>query len=353
MKHTIVYKNKNKYASFPLLQFEMNTLTIGFFTAPRPDHMGLFEWKVMKSADNGETWNYRIFSDTPYDWPALSPRERSDRFTTTLPDGTEMTIGSYGFRIEGNIFNGSKTIVRSKELFLRSSTDNWKTIKEKTWGIPNADIVLTFPRHLQVNDLILVPAYIVLKNGLSRALVWRSDDCGENWKLYNMFPEICVNEMAFIQTDKGILAHIRSDKHPYIMESWSNDGIVWTYPTYTSLSGEPSRSIVGGPPHLLRLNDGRILETYSYRYGKMGIRAIVSNNEGNTWNNKIVLRDDGGYRSGLHERKWRNRFRLPNPGNDVGYPVSIQLDSNEILTAYYITNSDKVTHIAVTKWQIK
>ena len=36
---------------------------------------------------------------------------------------------------------------------------------------------------------------------------------------------------------------------------------------------------------------------------------------------------------------------------DVGYPVSIQLPDGEVLTAYYITPADNVTHSAVTIWR--
>ena len=203
---------------------------------------------------------------------------------------------------------------------------------------------------------MMIPAYAVLKGGLNRALVWRSGDFGQNWRLYNMFPDECnVNEMAFVWTDNGILAHLRSDDHPYIMESWSEDGITWTYPTniFGTLFDLSGCNIYGGPPHLLRLNDGRILCTYGYRKDKMGIRAITSKDEGHTWNRPItILRDDAGYRSSLHKRKWRNRFRLSHPAMDVGYPISIQLDNDEILTAYYITCKDQITGIEATKWGV-
>ena len=58
----------------------------------------------------------------------------------------------------------------------------------------------------------------------------------------------------------------------------------------------------------------------------------------------VVLRDDGGYASALSENSERW-------GGDVGYPVSIQLADDSILTAYYITESDGITHTAVTRWE--
>jgi hypothetical protein len=35
---------------------------------------------------------------------------------------------------------------------------------------------------------------------------------------------------------------------------------------------------------------------------------------------------------------------------DVGYPVSVQLPDDRVLTAYYITEKDGITHTAVTRW---
>ena len=159
--------------------------------------------------------------------------------------------------------------------------------------------------------------------------------------------------MAFIWASDKILAHIRSDKHPYIMESWSEDnGKTWTYPTNIYAEDENSRgNIIGGPTHLLRLENGKILCTYGYRQSKkMGIRAIISEDEGNTWGKPIILRNDGGYLSSLYKKRfWQKQIH---PGNDVGYPVSIQLDDGEILTAYYITTKDQITSIETTKWEL-
>lgn len=388
MKHTIIFKDSKYYASFPLLQHTDNKLIIGYFKAPMVDHMGVFEWKILKSMDQGEIWDdlnqwkslgkskdgmassgVLHMQDHPYNWPAVSPREQSDRFTTTLPNGTEIATGSFGFRTVTEykscgkepvlIKISSRKLIKSNYLFLRSSSDGWRTIEERTWEIPNADVVLAFPRHLQAGELILVPIYVVSKLKFSRCLAWRSEDYGENFRLYDMFPvEVNGNEISFILTEKGILAHIRSDTNPYIMESWSEDrGKTWTYPTniygYKHDKDVNGGSVAGGPAHLLRLRDGRILCSYGYRFRPMGIRAIVSEDEGSTWGPPIILREDGGYLSGLHKRRWAYRFRLPNPGNDLGYPTSIELSDGVVLTAYYFTGSDKITCIATTKWRLK
>jgi len=363
MKHSIVYKDKDRYSSFPLLEKLNDRILIGFFTAPVPDHMGLFWWNVLESFDQGETWQDfnrwiygRIGMDSnklspilshPYNWSANSPREKSDRFTFEI-DNSKFVTGSYGFKV-----NRGKAISRSTSLFYQRRPEGWKIDYQKIYEIPGIDIILTFPRALHYDNLILIPAYAILKGtGKSRCFVWRSEDRGKNFHLWNMFPnEIDGNEMAFIVADNQILAHIRSDKHPYLMESWSEDfGKTWSYPMKVrSAEHKISSPVIGGPPHLLRLKDNRILCSYGYRFQPMGIHAIVSEDEGQTWTGPMILREGIGYSSSLHKRRWRNRFKLPSAANDMGYPVSIQLDDESILTAYYITNSDKITHIASTR----
>ncbi len=362
MKHQIIYKNKGRYASFPLLKKLDDRILIGFFTAPIPDHMGLFWWNVWESFDQGETWHVtkRYESHCEWDWPANSARERSDMFA--CEEGcVKIATGSYGFKIWEDHKTKKEEIIKSTSLFHKfSPPDNCElTLWQRFYEIPSIDIILTFPRALEINsfeygNLILIPAYALLsESNISRCLVWRSENRGKTFRLWNMFPDgVDGNEMAFINTKKGILAHIRSDKHPYLMESWSEDkGRTWTYPTNV-YNHQERKNIIGGPPHLLRLQDQRILCSYGYRRQPMGIRAIVSEDEGETWLIPIILREDGGYSSSLHKRKLKNKFKLPGAGNDIGYPISIQLSDKNILTAYYLTTNDRITHIATTKWKV-
>ena len=83
-------------------------------------------------------------------------------------------------------------------------------------------------------------------------------------------------------------------------------------------------------------------------------QAVLSSDGGATWDldNEVVLRDDGGYPSSL--KKDMTGTLRPPPGRwqgDVGYPVSVQLPDYSILTAYYTTESDGITHTAVTRWE--
>lgn len=364
ISNAVVYKSPLEYCSFPLLTKCDNMFRIGFFSAPIPDHMGLFRWREVESY-NGDSWKMRYLNN--YE-PAVSPRHISDR--TILKQSFSIgsiSTGSWGFYLtDENLriitYDENKTpldemardLKRGKILIQHSTALYHQTNDDKIslFTPQNAKLVLTFPRTLIHENIVLIPVYMLLKNpdGLSRALVWRSTNYGRSFNLYNIFPcDANANECAFIQTDQSdqFMVMARSDRTPYMLQGHSDDcGITWSAPMITGLKG--------GPPHLLKLSDGRILCTYGYRFDDrrllgMGIRAAISEN-GVEWSQPFTLRNDGGYLSSLHSRRWFRK--MPPPGNDVGYPVSVQMDDGNIMTAYYITLSDGITHIAVTKWKV-
>jgi hypothetical protein len=89
----------------------------------------------------------------------------------------------------------------------------------------------------------------------------------------------------------------------------------------------------GNPPSLLRLADGRLSLIYGRRARPYAILARLSNDEGKTWSDPIVLRDDGG-------------------AADVGYPRSIIRPDGKIVAVYYFNdqlNPDRF--IGATIWE--
>ena len=87
---------------------------------------------------------------------------------------------------------------------------------------------------------------------------------------------------------------------------------------------------------MILLDDGRLLIAYGYRVKPYGIRARVSEDNGQIWGPELVLRDDGG--------SW-----------DLGYPRIVKLAGGRVLVAYYFNRADDtiqcnggVRHIAGT-----
>ena len=88
-----------------------------------------------------------------------------------------------------------------------------------------------------------------------------------------------------------------------------DDAATWAFLTRPV----PDTGFGGNPPTLTRLQDGRICMTYGYRAQPFGIRARLSADEGLTWDQEVILRDDGG-------------------SHDLGYPRTIQRPDGTLVT---------------------
>ncbi len=95
---------------------------------------------------------------------------------------------------------------------------------------------------------------------------------------------------------------------------------------------EPTINNHGNPPHMIRLQDGRIALTYGFRQSPYGIRARISEDDGKTWGEEIILRGDGG-------------------GWDLGYPRTVQRADGKCVTMYYFNDGKRNERtIAFTIW---
>jgi len=84
---------------------------------------------------------------------------------------------------------------------------------------------------------------------------------------------------------------------------------------------------------MIKLQDGRLCLTYGYRDVPYGIRAKLSEDDGETWGEEIILRDDGG-------------------NYDLGYPRTVQRSDGKIVTLYYFNDHPEgERYIAATIWE--
>lgn len=95
---------------------------------------------------------------------------------------------------------------------------------------------------------------------------------------------------------------------------------------------ESTGGSVGNPPSMLMLKDGRLAITYGFRSAPYGIRARLSSDNGGTWGEERILRDDAGC--------W-----------DLGYPRTVQRKDGKLVTVYYFNDDpEKERYIAATLW---
>ena len=358
MKHSIIFRREGAYGAFPILNhLPDGRLTIGFSLSDFHDHYILGKWAVLLSEDEGESWDETDDPSLPARWPASNPREQSDRFAGVMPDGSWVCAGvigheawpasrreeaeARGLEIRDLVGIGDAFVATRPTVFVQRSTDSGKTWSRDEWDVPGFS-GLGFSRPTILEDgTVLEPVYGTGADGALRVLVWRGTDGGRTWRLHEV--GTLGNEAAFVETGPGrvlCLARTAGDESGgYLVQYWSDAaGVNWSRPINTSVWTP------GSPPHLVRLRDGRILLSHGYRRDPMGIRAVLSEDDGRTWDvdNTVVLRDDGGYACELRPDG--------SPGSDVGYPHSTQLSDGSVLTVYYITPADGVTHIASTRW---
>lgn len=125
-----------------------------------------------------------------------------------------------------------------------------------------------------------------------------------------------------------LLVILRDNAARRLHQTESMDGgFNWTTPHPLPVEGYPA--------HLLLLGDGKLLMTYGWRQPGYAIHAVLSHNEGKTWDtgNTISIRSN-----------------LPN--RNLGYPVTIPAGNSELFTVYYAEDSTGCTCIMGTRWSL-
>ena len=360
IEHIVVHKGADYHCAFPdIIRLQNGDLVTLFREAPV--HLGTSltgNWisgkshfhrdpgsrdALVRSTDDGRTWD-------PGSRVAVYASDGSHDVNmgmiSQLPSG-ELVVNTMRFFV--NPTEQQLTALRTKRapmfqpgrrfgttvfdtlLFIRSDDQGY------TWGQPEPVAIssLAYNSHTGKNGMILMPDGIWLlplsggcAGEIHRAFVARSHDDGHTWGQPSTVardPEqrIEFSEPAMVRLPSGrLLAMLRTEGYLYQAFS-TDDGWVWQGLKWTPMWGFPA--------HLLALEDGRILCTYGYRQEPFGVRAVLSDDEGETWDidNEIIVRDDG-----LHR--------------DLGYPASIQLRDGRILTVYYFNGEDGTRHIAGT-----
>ena len=169
----------------------------------------------------------------------------------------------------------------------------------------------------------------------------RSTDEGRTWEVLGDVPlpegvgYIKCHEPHVIELANGdLLGAIRVETPFDVYLSRSTDG----GKTWSTMEDVGCK---GSPPHLLRHSSGAIICVVGYRdyapktnHPGYGQRCMISYDEGKTWDTNLIIRDDG-------------------PGNDLGYPASVELDDGSILTIYYqYLPGQPVASILWSRWKL-
>ncbi len=134
-------------------------------------------------------------------------------------------------------------------------------------------------------------------------------------------------------SDGTLICHIRaqkSGKYFTIYQSESYDGgRTWSTPM------KLLDDLGGAPSHILKCKDGTLIATYAYRTAPYGIRAMVSDDEGETWQIDLDICENG-------------------VSFDIGYPSTVELADGTFITVFYAhTEEGEPARVLQQKWKLE
>ena len=157
------------------------------------------------------------------------------------------------------------------------------------------------------------------------------------------YGEISLVEPHAIELTNGdILVHIRAERRKCekevftIYQTISTDG-GRTFPTPTPISLVDADwldpTFLGSPPHIIRHSSGKLLCLVGVRDGAVGVRVLVSEDEGASW--RVSVMSDGA------------------TSNDIGYPATAELSDGSLYTVWYERPSnDEPATIRGIHWKL-
>jgi len=368
-QHAILHKDPFAYCAHPhAIVTQSGTLLVVFNWGPRravilhPPEDPLFHNVITRSTDDGATWS------VPQVIPDFRWQGTESASLTPLPDGRIMlnqwrfnwypldlarTLPdqgplAYPERIVGGWTNSPEHDAAEWRGRRPEELAPWVRGDGETWVHFSADDGRTFATPSRIATAPLSGGYgnrgaLCLPDGrillplsdvpnFRKVFLVESADGGRTWSVPRIVaaqPGSEFEEPTLLYTVCGRLILVLRDngRRRLHQTSSEDDGATWTAP-------EPL-PITGYPAQLLMLADGRILMTYGWRYPDFGVRAVLSDDEGRSWDTERTIRVRGG---------------LSN--KNVGYPATVPTRDGSLLTVYYGEDTDGVTCIMTTRWRI-
>lgn len=330
----VVYANDKEYASFPIiargdqelvLLFQVQDLAKLRASGEHPHYQRLAVPRWATSRDSGLTWkihktrpSFGGVRDIGYgSAPLEDGRIVTLTFSSTEPLQAILQDGITGYRPyqDASKEQGDKYPVTSLGPFQRFYPMGMKRL---------------------ANGTLLASGYVPFKSAAGRdkttAAFLTSSDAGRTWTYLSHIPNdnpFDFSEPDIIETHDGrLLTLLRMDWDTIPVEQRPDEAKVgYGYFLYQAESGDGGRTwsepvqlpIWGHPPCLQRLASGNILLVYGYRRSPWEIRAILSRDDGRTWDMSTM-----------------RTVHTFNPGNlDMGYPVATQLADESIVCSFY------------------
>lgn len=339
VKHVVVYNEPGRFAGWPAnngIWSWGDEIVVGFtlgYFKEKPDGHPIDPEKpevrrLARSRDGGNSWVIEI--------PSFLDDQGKEKEPGECPGGIDFTHPDFALmvRMQGSNHGYS---------YFYWSNDRCKTWQGPYW-LPTFDRKGVFGRTDYLinsrHDLMVFLTAAKEDGGEGRPFCARTTDGGKTWQFVSWICEepetggYAIMPSTVRLSHMGLLTFIR-------WRGRAEDGqrIWWIEPYLSDDNGQTWRLLAehkidnaGNPAHLIKLRDNRIAVTYGYRRSPYGIRARISADQGKTWGNEIILRDDGG--------EW-----------DLGYPRTAEREDGKLVTVYYFNDkTQRERYIAATIW---
>lgn len=336
LKNVIVYQEPGRFGGWPAnhgIWSWGNEILVGFERAYyQPNEKGHSivpdrpaEPALARSLDGGETWRLE------------DPGTLANRFQnpTPCPDEVHFDHPDFAMKCGGSEFFISYDRGKSWRGPYQIPDFGRKLTSRTDYLVPGANECLFFLSAFEsrVEAGIQDRAFCVRTRDGAKTFEFLSWMTGEPISIRSVMP-------STVRGSKGQLVSTMRRRHDlpggdtikphcWIDAYHSLDGgQSWEYLSKVADTGDKN----GNPPGMTRMQDGRLCVSYGYRGAPFGMRARLSLDDGQTWGEEIILRDDG--------RTW-----------DLGYPRMVQRPDGKLVTIYYYTTEEiPEQHIAATIW---
>jgi len=346
LRHVVVYGAPGRFAGWPAnhgMWSWGDELLVGFsrgYTKDRgpyhhidPDQPE--EFLLARSRDGGLTWSV----EEPQPKGALAGT-RGMRHGTLPPDLPEEQLADLrdpidftrpGFALTVRMENTNNGVSRFYVSYDRGTT--WQgPFRLPLFGQPGVmgrtDYLVSSPR-----DCMLFLTASKQNGREGRPFCTRTTDGGLTWQFVSFIGPEPSGYSIMPSTVRLSATHLvttvrRKDGTRSWIDAYAShdDGGSWSL-----LSTPEPDTGEGNPPSLLRLPDGRLCLTYGIRAQPFSICARLSDNDGKTWGEPVVLREG--------------------PSNDLGYVRSAVRPDGRVVTVYYNTDPLKPDrYVGATIW---
>ena len=351
---TIISMRPNLYHGWPTLTRRRDGELLVVCSGGREAHVCPFGWvELMRSKDEGRTWSWpRVLLDS-----ALDDRDAGVLETTR---GTLLVTTFTSLGYESALRRAEEIKTDKEEAWPEEKLNRWRAASQRigaaqregelgSWVIRSRDGGVSWSAAyrcpvnsphgpIQLSDSRLLYAGKQLWHGEGRIGVCESTDDGQSWRWLAEVPTRAgdshreYHELHAVESARNrLIIHIRNHNEANARETLqvesSDGGMTWSSPHPIGVWGLPS--------HLLRLKDGRLLMTYGHRRQPFGNQARLSEDQGRTWSEPMVISGDG-------------------TSGDLGYPSTVQLHDGSLLTVWYeLIEGSPHAVLRQTRWSIE